>query len=97
MNQQAAIDIVSKAIDAVNELRPPQDHVPKDLDCVLFGKDGLLDSLAMTTFILFIEARIEESFGLQVDLLGDQALDGSMADLRTPAAFVGLIVERTAG
>lgn len=96
MDRKIATDLVFQALDAVNELRAPTSQIPKKLDVELFGQDGVLDSLAMTTLVLSIERNVENQFGVQVDLLGNLVAAEGSANLGTPAAIVDLILDRVA-
>lgn len=93
LDREIATELVFQAMDAVNELRDPANQLPKSLDVELFGQDGMLDSLAMTTLALSIERNIENRFGIEVDLLGNlvTAIDGTAPG--TPAAIVDFILD----
>lgn len=85
------LGIVYEAIRQVNGLRAPDDQLPLAEDLPLTGDGGALDSLALTTFVLFIERRVEELTGVQIDIVDAGATDSGFASLRTPASVVTLL------
>ena len=86
------LDAVYCAIDAVNEMLPPESHVEKRPETVLFGTGGVLDSLGLMNLILTAEDRLssafDRSFGLAERVFGgeDAVRPATVADLASLVA-----------
>jgi acyl carrier protein len=91
MDVQQYLSLVYDALRRVNEIRPPEEHVPEEPDVVLVGDDGLLDSLALTILILSLENRLREKTGEDVSLMQEADLDALSEQFRTPRAIAELI------
>ncbi len=78
-----------RAIDELNQLRPPNDHLPKDLDAPLGGAFGRLDSAGLINLIAVTEQMATEDLGWPILLTDEGTLSqvnqvfetlGSLAD-----------------
>jgi hypothetical protein len=94
MDRNGAFNIVYEALDVVNELRPEAEQLTKSPDLLLFGEDGCLDSLALTTLVLSIERKVNEATGNDIDLFGPDVIEGDMSSLRTVSTLVGSILKQ---
>jgi acyl carrier protein len=93
VDRESILDIVFRAIDAVNELRSGSEQVTKAPNVALTGANGALDSLALVTLILSIESLMSDTTGISIDLL-DSDFGEDCERLRSPEAIVELILER---
>jgi hypothetical protein len=94
MQSSQALQIVYRALEMVNELRPPEDALASEPDLVLVGDEGALDSLALTTLVLAIESRVADLTGREIVLLDDADFEEQMSAFRTPATLAELIVAK---
>jgi acyl carrier protein len=60
-----------------------------DADTPLFGRQGILDSLALVTLVVAIEQEIERAFGVTVSLADEKAMSQSSSPYRTVGALAG--------
>ena len=61
-------DAVYRAIDEINELRPPEKQIPKAAETVIFSRSGPLDSLGLLNFIVSLESAVEDLLGVELIL-----------------------------
>ncbi len=54
----------------------------------LFGKDGLLDSMALVSLVMSLEQEIAEQFGTEIALADDKALSQKHSPFRTIGSLV---------
>jgi hypothetical protein len=69
----------------------------RDPEAVLFGKQGMLDSLALVSFLLEVEARVESSLGRPVELASEHALCRKTNPFQTVNLLADYILELTRG
>lgn len=55
------IDIIYTAIDEINLLRPNDKKIPKSPESLLYGRNGVLDSLGILNLAIAIETKFEEN------------------------------------
>jgi len=86
-------------VDAISEtVRQMQDEldieIPDSLgrDTVLFGRQGILDSLGLVSFVVAVEQAIEDRFRVQVSLADERA----MSQTNSPYRTVGSLAEYAA-
>jgi len=95
-----AFDAIYAAIAELNLQLPKNKQIQRRPDVVLFGENGQLDSLALANFIVITEQKLEESFGIQVDLTQDDPFSGQNGHFRTIeslARYVSSIAENKTG
>jgi acyl carrier protein len=57
-------------------------------DTRLFGKDGLLDSMALVSLVMSLEQEIAERFGAEIALADEKALSQKHSPFRTIGSLV---------
>jgi acyl carrier protein len=78
--------LVELIIDNVKELNTQGDlQIPENLnpDTMLFGPDGILDSMALVTLVVAVEQAIEDRFGVTVSLADAKAMSQKYSPFRT--------------
>ena len=80
---------IFRAIDDLNDQFPSERRLEKELDTVLYGKSGRLDSLGLVNLIVAIEERVGDELGESVTLADEKALSQRDSPFRT----VGTLVE----
>ena len=80
---QAILELVRKL--ALDEIAAQGAEAPADMgpDTRLFGKDGLLDSMALVSLVMALEQEIADRFGAQVALADEKALSQKSSPFRT--------------
>jgi len=74
---------IFKAVEDYNRQRPPEAPVlQKTMETSLYGKSGELDSIELVTLIVATEQRIEEEFGVVLNLADDRALSQKNSPFR---------------
>ena len=61
-------------IDELNQLRPTDEHLAKDLETPLAGDSGRLDSAGLINLIAVTEQKAAEEFGRPILLTDDRTL-----------------------
>jgi acyl carrier protein len=69
-------NIVSCAIDRVNELLPTGQWVPKERTTALLGQGSQLDSMGFVNLIVALEEQLETQLGMIVTLADELMIDG---------------------
>ena len=76
-------------VDELNQLRPREDHLAKDLETPLAGDFGRLDSAGLINLIVLTEQKTAQELGRPILLTDDRAMSqihevfrtlGSLAD-----------------
>lgn len=76
-------DIIIVALQEFNEeLQEPSLEHPS-LDTKLFGGNGVLDSLALVSFIADIEEKVSEDYGKNIVLADEKAMSQKVSPFRT--------------
>ena len=61
-------------IDELNQLRPSEEHLEKDLNTPLAGDSGRLDSAGLINLIVVTEQQAAEEFGIPIVLTDDRTM-----------------------
>ncbi|MBI5116009.1 acyl carrier protein [Candidatus Poribacteria bacterium] len=80
---------IFRAVDEYNRGLSEGGPLEKSLDKVLFGKSGRLDSLGLVNFIVLIEEKIEEEYGMAIVIADEKA----MSQKRSPFKTIGRLAE----
>ncbi|MEO7540266.1 MAG: hypothetical protein ABIV21_09570 [Pyrinomonadaceae bacterium] len=80
---------VFDAIDELNLQLPKGVMIDKDLDAPLYGKTGKLESLDFVTFIMEVETKVQNEFGVDFMLTDENLLSKE----KSPFLTVGSLIE----
>ncbi|HJX89921.1 MAG TPA: hypothetical protein VJ372_05455 [Pyrinomonadaceae bacterium] len=69
-------NIVSCAIDRVNELLPTGQPLQKERPTALLGRSGRLDSMGFVNLVVALEEELEKQLGMAVSLADELMMDG---------------------
>ena len=69
-------NIVSCAIDRLNELLPSGLSVPKERTTRLLGWGGRLDSMGFVNLVVALEEELEKQLGITATLADEMTMDG---------------------
>jgi acyl carrier protein len=61
-------------IDELNQLRPAEEHLEKNLETPLAGDFGSLDSSGLINLIVMTEQKTDEEFGIPILLTDDRTM-----------------------
>ena len=85
---QSVLELVKRLTLA--ELAAQGGEAPGELnsDTRLYGKDGLLDSMALVSLVMSLEQEIADQFGADISLADDKALSQKHSPFRTIGSLV---------
>ena len=89
------LTLLYAAIAETNLQLPKEHRIVPSKDTALFGDGGNLDSLVLANLIVVTEQKIEERFGLKVDLTADDPfspLTGHFRTVGSLAAYISSLV-----
>lgn len=90
------VDALALLLESFEELRPSVTSLPPgppNPEARLFGKEGLLDSLALVQLIVEYEEKLFEKTGRALTLADDRAFSRERSPFRTPAALASYVSE----
>lgn len=88
-------EIVELIIDIARELGEDEIGVSDDLgeDTILFGKEGVLDSMGLVTLIVAVEQAIEDRYEKAAGLADDKAMSQAKSPYRSVATLAEFAVQ----
>lgn len=92
-NKNGVTSVVFAAIDEINETSDPAEQISKNVHTILFGKDGVLDSIGLVNLIVTLEHKIETQLGRSVVLADEKAMSRKTSPFRTIALLIDYITE----
>jgi acyl carrier protein len=92
MKEQIFSTIIS-SIKEFNESIEEKIQVSNGRDTTLFGKDGVLDSLALVNLIVQIEENIAEVFNKPITLTSEKAMSRKLSPFLTVGTLTDYIEE----
>ena len=84
-------NIIINAVQEINERLPKEQQISKTSKTVLFGKDGLLDSLGLVNFLVTIEQNIEDEFDVSITIADEKAMSQKYSPFRTIGTLTNYI------
>lgn len=87
--------VILQQIKSFNEILSSPVDISKGTDTVLFGSEGVLESIDFVSLILDIEEALTETFEVEVSLMNEKALSEKNSPFRTVgtlAAYVRTIM-----
>ena len=88
MNKDDIIEIIYLAIDDYNQINTAN-LLNKDLNTLLYGQEGKLDSLGLVNLILAIEERLLDKYNKNISLADDKAF----SEKTSPFSNVSILAE----
>lgn len=88
-------EAIYKAVDAFNEQSGKNHQLNKSPTTILFGRGGQLDSLALVSFIIEVEEKINEELGVSIALADERALsqkNSPFSTLQKLTQYVNLLI-----
>jgi acyl carrier protein len=81
-------------IEEINGFPETEYKIEPTLDEILVGEQSALDSLGFVQFIIFIEQKIEEEFGVQISIVDEKAFAQKNNPFKTVGSLLEFIVSR---
>ena len=92
-------EIVELIIETAAELGEDEIGLTSELgeDTILFGREGVLDSMGLVTLIIAVEQAIEDKFDQSVALADDKAMSQQKSPYRSVATLADYAAAEMAG
>jgi len=68
-DKELILESIFEAIDDINDTLPSEGKISKDPQVVLYGPQGIIDSLTLTLLIVAIEQKIEQKLHASISLV----------------------------
>ena len=88
------VNIILKACNELNEQLNNKIDVDEGKNAVLYGKDGVLDSLGLVNLVVSVESEIENTYGKSLTLIDGAAVPKEESPFRNIGLFAEFIVRR---
>ena len=93
MSIESQVDqILLNAIHEINEQLLPNQKMKADKSTLLFGKDGVLDSLTLVNLIVAVEQKLQESMNATITLADERAMSQKNSPFKSVESFANYIV-----
>ena len=92
--QEKIKQMLFSVVDELNLLRPPDEHLAKDMETTLTGDAGNLDSAGLINLIAMTEQKTAAEFGRLILLTDDRTLSQVDEVFRTLGTFADYIRQR---
>lgn len=73
-SRERILKAVYAAVDELNKQLPKGAVIEKSTDAILYGKLGKLESLDFVTFIMEVESKIKDEFGIDLVMTDENLL-----------------------
>src|SRR5258705_11663157 len=83
MDEQRLLAAIYGAIDSLNAQLPPGVSLEKSLESPLYGPSSKLESLDFVTFIMEVEEKVNEEFGVEVTIADENLLSKEKSPFST--------------
>ena len=90
--REEVIELVGATIDEVNEVRPPNDRIPKALGSPLLGQN--LESLTAVSLVVGLDERVQDRYGISIRPVEALAIPPAESPLRTVSTLVEYLMGR---
>jgi acyl carrier protein len=87
--QDRIVKAIYSAVDELNKQLPKGTHLEKSPGAVLYGKTGQLESLDFVTFIMEVEEKIKDEFGVDMMITDENLLSKE----KSPFSTLGTLTE----
>lgn len=98
MDKSAQIrEVVFRAVDAMNAELPDDGQVSRNPDAVLYGEEGVLDSLGLVDLAMHLQEGIIDQFDVALMVANDDALASAESPFRTIetlTVYIGELLEK---
>ena len=93
MSIETQVDqILFAAIEEINEQLPSNQTIKADKSTMLFGKDGVLDSLTLVNLIVAAEQKVQEILNIAITLADERAMSQKNSPFKSVESLASYIV-----
>jgi len=86
-------ELIISSLQNLNEESEEEDRFEISEGMTLFGSSSALDSMALVTLIMDIEAAIQDASDLDISLVTEEAMSRSLSPFRTVDTLTGYVEE----
>lgn len=97
VDRESVLRAVFATVDEVNQTLPDDRKLEKSVETRLFGQRGELDSLELVNFIVMLEQRLADEFGLVVTLADEKAISRTTSPFSTVERLADYVIELLRG
>jgi acyl carrier protein len=87
-----AKELIFQTIDELNLQLLAEQHLEKSLETILVGRESKIDSMALVNFIVAIEEKLTDEFGISITLVSEQAMAQDESPFKTVGTTIDYIV-----
>ena len=73
------LEAILESIDAINETLPREGKISKEPQALIYGPQGVVDSLTLTLLIVAIEQKVEQKLHASISLVDQTTTSGDNA------------------
>lgn len=92
-DRERLVRAIYAAVDELNGQLPKGVRVERAPDAPLYGKGGKLESIDLVGFIIEVEEKVKEEFGVSITIADERAV----SEQNSPFLTVGTLTEYVAG
>ena len=97
ITEESALRMIFQALANLNKEREGEVQVPLAIETPLFGKNSLLDSLALVSVIVDVETAVSDELGEAICLTSEEALTQEKSPFADVRALCDYILHVTEG
>jgi acyl carrier protein len=92
MNKSDVVSLIIAAVEDLNDEREVASHDPITESTVLFGREGLFDSLGLVSLIVDVEQQLED-YDLSITLGDERAVSQKHSPFRTVQSLADYVCQ----
>jgi acyl carrier protein len=93
MSIETQVDqILFAAIQEINEQLPAGQTIAAEKSTLLFGREGVLDSLTLVNLIVAAEQKVQETLNVSITLADDRAMSQKNSPFKSVESLANYIV-----
>jgi len=93
MSIESQVDqILFAAIQEINEQLPAGQTIAAEKSTLLFGREGVLDSLTLVNLIVAAEQKVQETLNVSITLADDRAMSQKNSPFKSVESLANYIV-----
>lgn len=93
MNRDEVLSVIAETVQEYNETLEPKAQLQFSVETALIGEGAVLDSLELVRFVVELETKIEERFGVSAVLSDDRAMSQRNSPFRTIGTLADYLVQ----
>jgi D-alanine--poly(phosphoribitol) ligase subunit 2 len=84
--------ILFAAIEEINQQLPSSQAIKADKSTMLFGKEGVLDSLTLVNLIVAAEQKVQETLNIAITLADERAMSQKNSPFKSVESLANYII-----